>query len=311
MTAPHPSRRAQLLCAVALLTTTPLTQATPAQAIPAHATNPHAAALSCTSTTPDLATRLHKGIDTALTDRKGTIAVGVHDRTTGSRCSLRTTTPFDAASVVKVTVLAALLWDAQREGRALTAKEKSLTASMITKSSNTATDTLWSQLGLTKIRGFLETAEMTQTDPNPYGYWGLTQLTVRDQQRLTALLATPNDILTTASRSYALDLMSKVVKDQKWGTTAGAPSTVTAHVKNGWLPRESHGWRVHSSGVFIGGGRTYTITVLTHGNSSMEYGVTTIQRIARAVHTALTPEERMADRYEPTDRPHETIPRVP
>ncbi|WP_078858636.1 hypothetical protein [Streptomyces sp. NRRL F-2799] len=31
---------------------------------------------------------------------------------------------------------------------------------------------------------------------------------------------------------------------------AGAPSTVAVHVKNGWLQRSTHGWRVHSLGTF-------------------------------------------------------------
>ncbi|MET8982589.1 serine hydrolase [Streptomyces sp. NPDC004539] len=249
-----------------------------------------AAGVSCVSGQKGLATTLRKGITRALSGRRGTVAVALHDPTTSTRCALRDTYAFDAASVVKVTVLGTLLWDAQRAGRALTEKEEKLASSMITRSANSATNTLWNQLGVAKVRGFLTAAKMTRTEPNPYGYWGLTQLTARDQQRLTGLLAGPNDVLNATSRSYVLELMGKVVKSQRWGTTEGAPAGVAVHVKNGWLPRESFGWRVHSSGVFVGQGRTYTITVLSQGNSSMKYGVTTIQRVARAVHSALAVE---------------------
>jgi len=246
-----------------------------------------AAGVTCTSNRKGLASQLRDGITRALSGRRGTVAVALHDRASGTRCALRSSYAFDAASVVKVTVLGTLLWDAQRVGRALTSKERALASSMITRSANSATNTLWSQLGVVKIRRFLTAAKMTQTEPNPYGYWGLTQLTARDQQRLTALLVEENEVLNSASRSYALELMGKVVKSQRWGTTEGAPAGVKVYVKNGWLPRESYGWRVHSSGVFMGGERTYTITVLSHGNASMKYGVTTIQRVARAVHSAL------------------------
>lgn len=246
-----------------------------------------AAGVSCTSGRKGLAAKVRRGIAEALEGRRGTVAVALHDRGSRTRCALRSAYAFDAASVVKVTVLGTLLWDAQRKGRGLTEREKKLAASMITRSGNAATNTLWNQLGVGKVRGFLAAARMTQTEPNPYGYWGLTQITARDQQRLTGLLVEQNTALNATSRSYALELMGKVVKSQRWGTAKGAPASVKVHVKNGWLQRASHGWRVHSSGVFVGGGRTYTITVLTQGNASMKYGVTTVERVARAVHSAL------------------------
>jgi len=246
-----------------------------------------AAGVSCTSGQKGLAEKVRDGITRALSGRRGTVAVALHDRTSDTRCALRGTYAFDAASVVKVTVLGTLLWDAQRAGRELTARERSLASSMITRSANSATDTLWNQLGAAKFRRFLTAAKMTRTELNPYGHWGLTQLTARDQERMTALMVEENEVLNAASRSYALELMGKVVPSQRWGTTEGVPSGIKVHVKNGWLPRANFGWRVHSSGVFVGSDRTYTITVLSHGNASMKYGVTTIQRVARAVHSAL------------------------
>ncbi|WP_408997339.1 serine hydrolase [Streptomyces acidiscabies] len=246
-----------------------------------------AAGVSCTSGKKGLAAKVRAGIVEALEGRRGTVAVVVHDRGSRTWCALRSAYAFDAASVVKVTVLGALLWDTQRDERGLTEREKELAASMITRSGNSATNVLWNQLGVQKVRGFLKAAKMTQTEPNPYGYWGLTQITARDQQRLTGLLVQENDVLDAASRSYMLELMGKVVKSQRWGVSKGAPGSVRVHIKNGWLQRASLGWRVHSSGVFVGGGQTYSITVFTHGNASMKYGVATIERVARAVHAVL------------------------
>ncbi|GAB2743008.1 serine hydrolase [Streptomyces bullii] len=243
--------------------------------------------VSCASAKAGLADKLKRDITGALAGRKGTVAVGVYDRTSRTTCTLRPSTAYDSASVVKVTVLTTLLWDAKRQGRYLTDREASLAKAMITKSDNTATSTLWKQLGLTKIKGFLTAAGMTQTKPGANGYWGLTQITVTDEQKLLRLLTARNTVLSDNARAYTLKLMGQVVSSQRWGTPYGAPSGVAVHVKNGWLQRSTHGWRVHSVGTFDGGGHDYTITVLTHGNSTMNYGIATIQGVAKVVHRDL------------------------
>ncbi|MFF8189509.1 serine hydrolase [Streptomyces bobili] len=255
-----------------------------AAATPAAAATP---TVSCTSAKAGLAAKLKKDITAALATRKGTVAVGLYDRTTNTTCTLRASTAYDSASVVKVTVLSALLWDAQKHRRALTTREKSLATAMITKSDNASTTTLWKQLGMTKIRAFLTAARMTQTKPGANGYWGLTQITVTDEQKLLKLLTARNAVLTDTSRAYVNKLMAGVVSSQRWGTPYGRPAGVSWHVKNGWLSRATHGWRVHSVGTFKGGGHDYAITVLTHGNSTMSYGINTIQGVAKVIHRDL------------------------
>ncbi|MFD8813693.1 serine hydrolase [Streptomyces sp. NPDC059627] len=255
-----------------------------AVAAPASAATP---TVSCTSTKAALATKLKKDITAAIANRKGTIAVGLYDRSTKTTCTLRSTTHYDSASTVKVTVLATLLWDAKKHNRYLTATEQSLTKAMITKSDNDATTKLWKQLGMTKIKGFLSAAGMTQTTPGADGYWGLTQIDVHDEQRLLALVTAKNTVLSDNSRAYILKLMGQVISSQRWGTPYGAPSGVSVHVKNGWLQRATHGWRVHSLGTFTGGGHDYQMTVLTQDNSTMSYGINTIQAVAKAVHKDL------------------------
>ncbi|WP_445284100.1 serine hydrolase [Streptomyces sp. DSM 118148] len=283
--------------------------------IPAVAAGPAAAAtaptVSCTSAKAGLATKLKKDITAALANRKGTVAIGLYDRSTKTTCTLRATTAYDSASTVKVTVLATLLWDAKKHNRYLTDREASLAKAMITKSDNSATSTLWKQLGMTKIKGFLSAAGMTRTVPGANGYWGLTQENVTDEQKLLKLVTARNSVLSDNSRAYILKLMNQVVSSQRWGTPAGAPSTVTVHVKNGWLQRSTHGWRVHSLGTFDGGGHDYMMSVLTHGNSTMSYGVTTIQNVAKAIHKDLVPTTSGVARYTPTSTPSEAHVAVP
>ncbi|GAA4294652.1 serine hydrolase [Streptomyces venetus] len=275
------SRRARVLAAaVGTGVLVPLVAAaTPAAAAPP--------AVTCTSAKAGLAAKLQKDITAALATRKGTVAVGLHDRSTNTTCTLRATSAYDSASVVKVTVLAALLWDAKKSNRYLTERENTLAKAMITKSDNAATSTLWKQLGMTKIKGFLTAAGMTQTKPGANGYWGLTQITVTDEQKLLKLLTGKNAVLSDNARAYAIKLMGQVVSSQRWGTPYGVPSGVTVAVKNGWLQRSTNGWRVHSVGAFKGGGHDYVMTVLTHGNSTMDYGIATIQAVAKVIHKDL------------------------
>ncbi len=299
------SRRTRVLCAsLGAGMLIPIVAA----AAPAAATTP---TVSCTSGKAGLAAKLQKDITAALAGRNGTIAVGLYDRSTNTTCSLRSTSAYDSASVVKVTVLATLLWDAKKHNRYLTSTEASLATAMITQSDNSATSTLWKQLGLTKIQGFLTAAGMTQTKPGANGYWGLTQITVQDEQKLLKLITAKNSVLSDNSRAYILKLMGKVISSQRWGTPAGAPSGVAVHVKNGWLQRATHGWRVHSVGTFNGDGHDYMITVLTQDNSTMSYGVTTIQNVAKVIHKDLVPTISTTSAYVPTSTPKEAYVAVP
>ncbi|MFC9670953.1 MULTISPECIES: serine hydrolase [unclassified Streptomyces] len=243
--------------------------------------------VTCTSHRPGLADRLERDIATALHGHGKASALALYDRTTATSCAFRASTAFDSASVVKVTILGALLRQAAEEHRLLTSREVDLTTDMITKSDNAATNALWHQIGHTGIQHFLDLAGMRDTVPGRKGTWGLTQITAGDQVKLLQLLTSDNHVLGERARAYALRLMNRVVPDQRWGAPAGAPGTATVHVKNGWLQRSADGWRVHSVGVFTGGGHDYGMAVLSHGSRTMEDGVTTVERAARAVNRDL------------------------
>jgi hypothetical protein len=78
--------------------------------------------------------------------------------------------------------------------------------------------------------------------------------------------------------------MAEVIPSQRWGVPAGAQAGLTVHVKNGWLPLATHGWRIHSIGGFTGHGGGYSIVVLTQDNPTMPYGIAAIQTIARVIN---------------------------
>lgn len=285
------TRRAKQGLAAALAAGSALTAfaaGVPAQAgAPAGTSSVEGSPVTCTSHRPGLADRLERDIATALHGHGKTSALALYDRTTGTSCTFRASTAFDSASVVKVAILGALLRQAAEEHRLLTSREVDLTTDMITKSDNAATNALWHQIGHTGIQHFLDLAGMRDTVPGRKGTWGLTQITAGDQVKLLRLLTSDNHVLGERARAYALRLMNRVVPDQRWGTPAGAPGTATVHVKNGWLQRSANGWRVNSVGVFTGGGHDYGMAVLSHGSRTMEDGVTTVERAARAVNRDL------------------------
>ncbi|WP_351235391.1 serine hydrolase [Streptomyces sp. NPDC002133] len=243
--------------------------------------------VTCTSRQPGLASRLAQDIAAALRGRQGTPALALYDRPTATSCTFRPDARFDSASVVKVTVLAALLRTSMEEHRSLTPREAALSTAMITKSDNDATSALWRQIGHKGIQRFLTLAGMQDTVLGPKGYWGRTQITAGDQLKLLRVLTSDNSVLDRNARAYALGLMNQVVPTQRWGVPAGASDTVTTHLKNGWLPRATNGWRVHSIGVFTGGGHDYGMVVLSHGNRSIDDGIVTIERVARVINREL------------------------
>ena len=258
----------------------------PAQAAQAASTS----GVTCVAAThayDALAKRMAADITARLRGRAGSAGLNLTDSQTGVTCWYHSKQHFYAASVMKVTILAALLRKTQEQHRKLTEAELRNAWLMITQSDNDAANYLWFDVGLTFMQHFLDLAGMTQTSLGPGPYWGLTQITARDEMRLLRLLVTKNTVFDTKSRDYALGLMARVIPSQRWGVTAGAPRGLTAHVKNGWLPLAAHGWRIHSIGCFTGHGGGYCIVVLTQDNPTMSYGVATIELIARAINRDL------------------------
>jgi hypothetical protein len=229
-----------------------------------------------------LESQLSTTIQDALHGRSGDHAVTVYDRVTSVHCTLNGGRHFDSASIVKAIVLAALLRWSQERGTPLTADERSNATLMITQSDNDATTDLWDELGMARLQHFLDLAKMNETELGTDGYWGLTGVTADDEMLLLELLTKENPVLWNSSRAYELDLMARVIDWEAWGVTAGTPSDVTWHVKNGWLPDDA-GWHINSIGAFTGDGKDYMIAVLTDDNPSEQYGIDTIENVARPV----------------------------
>ncbi|GGS72426.1 serine hydrolase [Streptomyces cinerochromogenes] len=190
---------------------------------------------------------------------------------------------FDTASIVKVDILAALLLQAQDEGRRLTAAERAYATEMIEDSDNASATALWHTIG--RAAG-LDAANkrfgMTETSGGDGGLWGLTQTTAADQLVLLQQVFGAGSELSAASRTYVRGLMKAVRADQQWGVSAAAGGNSWA-LKNGWLARSTTGlWDVNSIGRVTVDGTDYLVAVLSDGTLSRAEGITLVEAAAKA-----------------------------
>ena len=232
-----------------------------------------------------LAARVSADIWAGLKGRNGEHAVSVDDRDNGLYCLYNGSKHFDSASIVKAIILGALLRWHQETKTPLSSWEKGEATLMIEQSDNDAATDLWDELGMSNLQHFLNLAGMGETQLGQDGYWGLTQVTAHDEMLLLKLLTAANSVLDASSRAYELNLMAHVTSWEAWGVTAGTPSDVTWHVKNGWLP-DATGWHINSIGAFTGRGQNYMMAVLSDNadmNDDEDYGIDTIEDIARRV----------------------------
>jgi beta-lactamase class A len=226
-----------------------------------------------------------------LATRSGRVSVAVFDARTAMTYSYNAGARYVTASIVKASVLGTLLRQVRIRHRSLTSTERSLATRMIERSDNAATTTLWNKVGRgPAVRTFMGRVGMASTTPGPGGFWGLTSTNAPDQVRLLRTVAYPNAVLSATSRRYEESLMRAVTPSQRWGVSHGAPADATVALKNGWLPRTG-GWVINSIGHIRGGTSDYVIAVLTSGNPSMRYGITTVEHVAammRSMRQALS-----------------------
>ena len=98
-------------------------------------------------------------------------------------------------------------------------------------------------------------------------------------------------VVNDVHRAVALEMLTSVIPEQRWGIPAGADDSGNeiVGVKDGWYP-DDDGWRVNSVG-FISpltpGEQPYAIAVMTNYQTTQEYGIATIEGLALPVYDAL------------------------
>jgi hypothetical protein len=216
-----------------------------------------------------------------LAGRAGMVTAAVYDLRTGQTWTLGHGQPQATASIVKVDILETLL---HRTGGHLSEDQRETAKSMIENSNNDSATDLWNQDGgAPGVDAYNDDLGLTQTAPNED--WGLTTTSASDQVALVRELFHRSSLLTTSARHFERMLMRHVEADQRWGISGGVPSNAVVGNKNGWLPvnADHDRWVVNSIGWVHGDRKSYVIAVITQHDANEDYGIDTIQHIARLV----------------------------
>lgn len=80
---------------------------------------------------------------------------------------------------------------------------------------------------------------------------------------------------------YALGLLARIVKDQRWGHPEGTAAGLEGPLQGWVVPGRRDGWRVNQVATLRRGRRSISLAVLTDGNRGFGYGRATIRGVAR------------------------------
>jgi len=230
----------------------------------------------------------------------GVVTAAVYDVLTGQTWTINPGSVQHTASIVKVDILAALLYGEQRDHVQMPASIRSLATLMIEDSDNAAASALYAVDGQAPgLTAFNKVVGLTGTTPN-YA-WGFTDTTALDQTRLVRLFAVANPVLDTASRQLGLYLMRHVTPYQAWGISAGPPAKLAVAIKNGWLP-QTGGWQINSIGWVAGDRRSYVVAFLTNQDATMGTGVSSIEALSQVIWRNLAPVEHVRRTRRAEDR---------
>lgn len=224
-----------------------------------------------------------------IADSGGNVAVAVADLSTGATAAYDGSTEFVTASIVKVDILATLLYQLQQDGESVTSSDDQYQAqTMIENSDNDAASDLYADVGGSQaIDEANQVFGLTQTTVGTDGYWGLTTTTAADQIQLLRTVFTAPSPLSPESQSYLQGLMSQVESDQQWGVPAAADPGTPFMVKNGWLPNPTR-WEINSIGEVVHDGQQLLIAVLSADNASEQAGISLVETVATTAAGAVT-----------------------
>ncbi len=218
----------------------------------------------------------------------GDVAVAVADLSTGTTAAYDGSTEFVTASIVKVDILATLLYQLQQAGQSLSPAEQYQATAMIENSDNDSASDLYADVGgAPAIDDANQVFGLTQTTVGTDGYWGLTTTTATDQIQLLRTVFTSPSPLSSAAQTYIQGLMSQVESDQQWGVPAAADAGTSFLVKNGWLPNPTL-WEINSIGEVVHDGQQLLIAVLSADNASEQAGISLVETVASQAAGAVT-----------------------
>ena len=181
---------------------------------------------------------------------------------------------FISASVIKAMLLVTRLRELDAQHRGLSSSDRSVLYPMIHVSDNSAATTMWRRVGNGRIRSLARKAEMT--DFSIFGIWASAHFSAADQAKF---FFKQDSLIPRQFRGYARSLLSHISGAQSWGIPHVArPAGWRVFFKGGWRGT-GRGQLVHQIGRLEKGHTKFAMAVMTDGDPSMGYGITTIQGV--------------------------------
>jgi hypothetical protein len=246
-----------------------------------------------TTTTQPVGSPITPGLVAYLRTRSDTVSIAVRDVFTTQTWTFNPTLLYHAASVAKVNLLAAFLNKLQVTKMTMTPGDRVRLSEMIINSNNVNADYFYAKVGSCDgLTVFNAQIPMPSTTPGcPYAHilgWGTTSTNVVDQLALFRLFMEPNSLLTDASRTFGVNLLTHISPAHRWGVATGPPPGTVVAFKNGWSPLDSYqNWEINSVGWVHGYHRFYQVAILSSHNPSYDYGRTTVDTVARSLWTTM------------------------
>ncbi|HEV3379479.1 MAG TPA: serine hydrolase [Trebonia sp.] len=233
---------------------------------------------------------LDDGVSSLVRADDDHVAVAVDDLTASQSAGYNDENDqFVTASIVKVDILATLLYQDQGSDQLLSDYEQDLATTMIENSDDDSASALYGiDGGAEEISEANDSFGLRDTVVGTSGYWGLTTTTAADQIRLLRQVFTSSSVLSPASRDYIQSLMSQVESDQQWGVPAAADAGTRFMVKNGWLPNPDL-WEINSIGEVTHDGQRMLVAVLSDDNETENGGISLVEDIAKKAVDAMAP----------------------
>ena len=181
---------------------------------------------------------------------------------------------FVTASVIKAMLLVAYLRKLDAAHRGLSSSDRAVLHPMIHVSDNSAATTIWRRDGNARLYRLAHLAGMT--DFSISGIWASAHFSAADQAKF---FYKQDSLLPRQFRGYARSLLSHISGAQSWGIPHVArPDGWRVFFKGGWRGT-GRGQLVHQVARLEKGHTKFSMAVMTDGDPSMGYGITTIQGV--------------------------------
>jgi hypothetical protein len=181
---------------------------------------------------------------------------------------------FVSASVIKAMLLVAYLRKLDAHHQGLDSNSRAVLYPMIHVSDNSAATTTWRGVGNARLYRLAHDAGMT--DFSIFGIWASAHFSPADQAKF---FYKQDSLIPRQFRHYARALLSGISGAQSWGIPHVArPDGWHVFFKGGWRGT-GLGQLVHQIARLEKGHMKFSMGVMTDGDPSMGYGITTIQGV--------------------------------